>query len=165
MLVLIYLPWKDRKLSWLRRKRRSHKHKCQPQNFEKRETFLWVDFYLSCSGWLKISVLATVSVWQCSGVSMTGYEDDGWQRVHYKNRLKQSVRCLIFVLQGWRINPFEFSNIMTLDSVVSPQVLNKYLISVDVKSGRFSTKEGERETRQKSVSWHLCIIVSLTVII
>ena len=24
-------------------------HTCQPQNFEKRETFLWVDFYLSCS--------------------------------------------------------------------------------------------------------------------
>ena len=32
------------------------------------------------------------------------------------NHLKQSVGCLIFVLQGWRINPFEFSNIMTLDS-------------------------------------------------
>ena len=51
---------------------------CQPQNFEKRETFLRVDFYLSCSGWLKMSILATFSVWQCSGVSMTGYEDDDW---------------------------------------------------------------------------------------
>lgn len=33
--------------------------------------------------------------------------------------MKQSVRCLIFVLRGWRI-PFKFSNIMTLNSVVSP---------------------------------------------
>ena len=48
--------------------------------------------------------------------------------------------------------PFEFSNIMTLDSIVSPQVLNKYLILVDVKSGDLSTKAGERETRQKSLS-------------
>ena len=85
-------------------------HTCQPQNFEKRKTFLWVNFYLSCPGCLKISVLAAVSVWQCSGVSMTGCKNEGWQHVHYKNRLKQSVRCLIFVLQGWRINPFEFSN-------------------------------------------------------
>ena len=49
---------------------------------------------------------------------------------------------MIFVLQGWRINPFEFSIIMTLDSVVSPQVLNKYLILVDVKSGRFKYQSG-----------------------
>ena len=31
---------------------------------------------------------------------------------------------------------------MTLDSVVSPQVLNKYLILVDVKSGRFKYQSG-----------------------
>ena len=31
---------------------------------------------------------------------------------------------------------------MTLDSVISPQVLNKYLILVDVKSGRFSYQSG-----------------------
>ena len=47
---------------------------------------------------------------------------------------------------------FEFSNIMTLNSIVNPQVLNKYLVLVDVKSGDLSTKAGERETRQKSVS-------------
>ena len=41
---------------------------------------------------------------------------------------------------------------MTLDSVVSPQVLNKYLILVDVKSGDSSNKVGEQERRQKSVS-------------
>ena len=31
---------------------------------------------------------------------------------------------------------------MTLDSVVSPEVLNKYLILVDVKSGRFKYQSG-----------------------
>ena len=108
--------------------------------------------FKSCSGWLKISVLATVSVWQFSGVSMTGYEDDGWQRVHYKNHLKQSVRCLIFALQGWRINPFEFSNIVTLNSVVSPQVLNKYLILVDVKSRRFMYESGRVGDEAKNKS-------------
>ena len=71
-----------------------------------------------CSGWLKISVIAAVSVWQYSGISMMGYEDDGWQRMHYKNRLKQSVRCLIFVMQEWHINPFEFSNKLLWPSIV-----------------------------------------------
>ena len=84
---------------------------------------------------------------------MTGYYDDGWQRVYYKNRLKQSVRCLIFVLQGWHINTLKFSNIVTLDSVVSPEVLNKYLILVDVKSGRFkyqSGRAGDEAKKRKS---------------
>ena len=31
---------------------------------------------------------------------------------------------------------------MTLNSVVSPEVLNKYLILVDVKSGRFNYQSG-----------------------
>ena len=42
---------------------------------------------------------------------------------------------------------------MTLDSVVSPQVLNKYLILVDVKSGRFkyqSGRAGDESKKRKS---------------
>ena len=73
--------------------------------------------------------------------------------MHYKNRLKQPVQCLLFVLQGWRINPFEFLNITTLDSVVSPQVLNKYLILVEVKSGRYiyqSGRAGDKAEKHKS---------------
>ena len=40
---------------------------------------------------------------------------------------------------------------MTLDSVVNPQVLNKYLISVDVKSGRFKFQSGRAggETKKR----------------
>ena len=41
---------------------------------------------------------------------------------------------------------------MTLDSVVSPQVLNKYLILVDVKSGRFKYQSGRAGDEAKSVS-------------
>ena len=42
---------------------------------------------------------------------------------------------------------------MTLDSVVSPEVLNKYLILVDVKSGRFkyqSGRVGDEAKKRKS---------------
>ena len=42
---------------------------------------------------------------------------------------------------------------MNLDSVVSPQVLNKYLILVDVKSGRFkyqSGRAGDKAKKRKS---------------
>ena len=42
---------------------------------------------------------------------------------------------------------------MTLDSVVSPQVLNKYLILVDLKSGRFkyqSGRAGDETKKRKS---------------
>ena len=42
---------------------------------------------------------------------------------------------------------------MTLDSVVSPQVLNKYSILVDVKSGRFkyqSGRAGDEAKKRKS---------------
>ena len=42
---------------------------------------------------------------------------------------------------------------MTLDSVVSPQVLNKYSILVDVKSGRFkyqSGRAGDEAKKHKS---------------
>ena len=41
---------------------------------------------------------------------------------------------------------------MTLNSVVSPQVLNKYLLLVDVKSGTFilSTKAGDKAKKCKS---------------
>ena len=85
---------------------------------------------------------------------MTGYKDDGWQRMHNRNCLKQSVQCLIFVLQWWCNNLLEFSTvIMTLDSVVSPQVLNKYSILVDVKRRRFkyqSGREGDEAKRHRS---------------
>ena len=47
--------------------------------------------------------------------------------------------------------PFEFSNIMTLDSIVSPQVLNKYLILVDVKSGRFKYQSGRAGDEAKKL--------------
>ena len=42
---------------------------------------------------------------------------------------------------------------MTLDSVVSPEVLNKYLILVNVKSGRFkyqSGRAGDEAKKRKS---------------
>ena len=39
---------------------------------------------------------------------------------------------------------------MTLDSVVSPQVLNKYLILVDVKSGRFKYQSGRAGDEPKA---------------
>ena len=39
---------------------------------------------------------------------------------------------------------------MTLDSVVSPQVLNKYLILVDVKSGRAGGKAKMHKAPTKS---------------
>ena len=42
---------------------------------------------------------------------------------------------------------------MTLDSVVSPKVLNKYLMLVDVKSGRFkyqSRRVGDKAKKHKS---------------
>ena len=39
---------------------------------------------------------------------------------------------------------------MTLDSVVSPQVLNKYLISVDVESRIFKYQSGRRGKKRKS---------------
>ena len=38
---------------------------------------------------------------------------------------------------------------MTLDSVVSPQVLNKYLILIDVKSGRFKYQSGRARDEAK----------------
>ena len=40
---------------------------------------------------------------------------------------------------------------MTLDSVVSPQVLNKYLILVDVKSGRFKYQSGSARDETKKL--------------
>ena len=43
-------------------------------------------------------------------------------------------------------------NIMTLDSVLSPQVSNKYLILVDVKSERFKYQSGRAGDEAKSVS-------------
>ena len=54
---------------------------------------------------------------------------------------------------------------MTLDSVVSPEVLQKYLVLVDVKSGRFKyqsrragdeTKERKSPAKSGRVNWHLC---------
>ena len=42
---------------------------------------------------------------------------------------------------------------MTLNSVVSPEILNKYLILVDVKSGRFkyqSGRAGDEAKKRKS---------------
>ena len=123
------------------------------------EDILWDEFYVVLVDLQKISVLAIFSVWQCStwGISqsITEYEADGWQHVHYRNHLKQSVWCLIFVLRWWLINPFKFSNIMSLDSVVlSPQVLNKYSILVDVKSGRFKYQSrwrvGDKAKKHKS---------------
>ena len=55
---------------------------------------------------------------------------------------------------------------MTLDSVVSPQVLNKYLIFVDIKSRRFKYQSGrvgdeakkcKLVSHQKQESWHLSL--------
>ena len=40
---------------------------------------------------------------------------------------------------------------MNLDSVVSPQVLNKYLILVDVKSGRFKYQSGRVGDKAKKL--------------
>ena len=40
---------------------------------------------------------------------------------------------------------------MTLDSVVSPEVLNKYLILVDVKSGRFKYQSGRAGEEAKKL--------------
>ena len=57
---------------------------------------------------------------------------------------------MIFALQGWRINTLKFSNIMTLDSVLSPEVLNKYLILVDLKSGRFKYQSGKAGDEPKA---------------
>ena len=55
---------------------------------------------------------------------------------------------------------------MTLDSVVSPLVLNKYLTLVDVKSGRFKYqsvravgKAKKRESPAKSRRVGICVIV------
>ena len=41
---------------------------------------------------------------------------------------------------------------MTFDSVVSPEVLNKYLILIDVKSERFKYQSGRAGDEAKSVS-------------
>ena len=50
---------------------------------------------------------------------------------------------------------------MNLDSVVSPQVLNKYLILVDVKSGRFKYQSGRAGDEAKKLKLNMIVVYAL----